>query len=611
MLYALEREWLSRYRFARRHRRRLAFRLDANHPFGASHHQKVVVVDDAVAFVGGFDLARSRRDDPSHDPHAAGRRDPDGAPYGPIHDVHSMLDGAAARALGDLFRARWRHATGERLAAGSVDGSDPWPAGIAADATDLDVGIARTAPAWDGRGPVTEIRELLDDAIAAARDCIFSETQYFTADSIGAALAARLAETDGPELVSITSQRQCGWLEEATMGTLRARLHERLQLADRAGRYRMYFPHLPGLADACLNVHSKVFIVDDRLLTIGSANISNRSMALDTECNIVIEAGDDERVRAAITDLRDWLLAEHLDTGVERVANAIAARGSAIAAIEGLRHAARSLRPLDLEADPAQDGVAAERAIFDAEEPIDPERVVRQLVSEGARRRTRLRLAMAALALLASCALLVLWTATPLREWVEVERLAALARPLENSPWTPFAILAAYVAGGLVAFPVNVLTAAAILVCGPVAGVAYALAGSVLSAQALYEIGHSLGHRMLHRFASERVLRLRERLREQGLLAIVLVRIVPVAPYSVVNLVAGSARIDRRVYLFGTMIGMLPGTVLTAVFVDRALAAIRDPGPWTYAAFALAAILVAGAILLVRRYLARQEAGPD
>src|SRR6185437_9244660 len=107
MLYAFEREWLPVYKLDWRTHRRLHFRLDGRHPPGASHHQKVVVIDDAVAFVGGFDLAHRRWDMPAHRANEPRRVDPYGATYAPFHDVQLAVDAEAARALGDLARERW------------------------------------------------------------------------------------------------------------------------------------------------------------------------------------------------------------------------------------------------------------------------------------------------------------------------------------------------------------------------------------------------------------------------------------------------------------------------------------------------------------------------
>ncbi len=114
MLYALEREWLPNIKLGWRTHRRMAFQMDGRHPVGASHHQKIIVVDDVLAFVGGLDLTRSRWDTPQHQWHDRRRQNADGTHYAPFHDVQSAVDGAAARALGELCRQRWQRASGSR-----------------------------------------------------------------------------------------------------------------------------------------------------------------------------------------------------------------------------------------------------------------------------------------------------------------------------------------------------------------------------------------------------------------------------------------------------------------------------------------------------------------
>jgi phospholipase D1/2 len=112
MIYALEREWLPIYRLGWQTHRQLHFEMDDQHPIGASHHQKVVVVDDKVAFAGGFDLSKWRWDTPEHRPNDPRRTEPDGTHYPPFHDVQMLVDGPAAAALGDLARERWYRTTG-------------------------------------------------------------------------------------------------------------------------------------------------------------------------------------------------------------------------------------------------------------------------------------------------------------------------------------------------------------------------------------------------------------------------------------------------------------------------------------------------------------------
>src|SRR5439155_1000759 len=198
MLYAFEREWLPVYKLDWRTHRRCSFRLDATHPLYASHHQKVIVVDDAVAFVGGLDITQRRWDTTEHRADEPRRRDPAGVPYAPFHDVQAVVDGNAARALGELVRERWVRSGASKPRAPLATPPDLWPRGVETDLDDVDVAIVRTEPPFEGRRAVHEVRELHLDAIARARRFIFMENQYFTSGLIADALAARLREPARP-----------------------------------------------------------------------------------------------------------------------------------------------------------------------------------------------------------------------------------------------------------------------------------------------------------------------------------------------------------------------------------------------------------------------------
>ncbi len=205
MLYALEREWLPLYKFDQQTHRRLSFRLDDRHPVGASHHQKVVVIDDSVAFVGGFDLTRARWDTPAHESAHPLRVDSTGKPYGPFHDVAAVVDGDCARALGELARERWQRATGRSPSRRArIERDDAWPAGVEPALRDVAVGISRTVPGDQGHEAISEIRTLHLDAIAAARHAIYAENQYFTSRTISGAFTARLAAADAPEIAVVS-----------------------------------------------------------------------------------------------------------------------------------------------------------------------------------------------------------------------------------------------------------------------------------------------------------------------------------------------------------------------------------------------------------------------
>ncbi|WP_372623574.1 phospholipase D-like domain-containing protein [Falsiroseomonas sp.] len=316
---------------------RLRYVLDDRHPALACHHQKVLVVDDAVAFCGGFDFAANRWDTRAHLSDDPRRHRPSGSPYEPHHDLMMAVDGPAARALGELARDRLQRATGERLEP-APPGGDPWPEALRPDFKDVPVGIARTVPAWRDQTEVREVERLYADAIAAARETIYIENQYFASPVIAEMLARRLAEPHGPEIVIVNPKMAPSAAERVAMDSARSDNAGRLRAADRFNRFRLYAALTRG--DAEVIVHSKVMVVDDRLLRIGSANLNNRSMGVDTECDLAIEAvpgtAEEAVVRQAIRRVRDALIAEQVGASAERLSRVIAEQKSMILAIERL-----------------------------------------------------------------------------------------------------------------------------------------------------------------------------------------------------------------------------------------------------------------------------------
>ena len=366
-----EREFATWLSLDWRSHERVALRLDGRHPVGACHHQKVVVVDDAVAFLGGLDLTAGRWDTPEHRVEDERRRAPDGAPYPPFHDVQVAVDGDAARLLGRLARRRWRRATRsirrERAAPKRRD-YDPWPPSLRPDLEGASVAIARTEPAYAGRREIREVERLHADSIAAARSSIYIENQYLSSRAIGDALCESVAKPEGPEIVVVSPRECAGWLEEGTMGLLRHRLVQRVREADLHDRFRLFYPKLPG-DGARINVHAKVMIIDGSLARVGSANLSNRSMGFDTECDAQIEADGDPQIERGIAAFRDRLLAEHLGTEPARVAEILAETQSLFATIDKLGGGERTLAPLDVDIPEWVDAVVPEELLTDPESP--------------------------------------------------------------------------------------------------------------------------------------------------------------------------------------------------------------------------------------------------
>jgi phospholipase D1/2 len=352
--------------------------LDGRHPPGACHHQKIIVIDDAMAFCGGIDMTLERWDTRAHkddDPH---RRRPGGSRYGAWHDATTAVDGEAARALGELARIRWKFATGETLppppAAARPD-DDPWPDRLKPSIRDVEIAIARTTPAFETQPETREIEALYLAAIGAARRTIYLESQYFASRRIAEAIAERLAEEHGPEIVVVNPLSAEGWLEEEAMGAARALLLNMIREADRHRRFAIYTPCTEG--GEPIYVHAKVMVIDDRLLRVGSSNLNNRSLGFDTECDLALDAqgqqGDGRAAEVArtIAGFRNDLLAEHLGVRPEEVAAALdGEQGSLIGAIERLRRPqGRTLRPFKAPHVDAAADYLSEHELLDPERP--------------------------------------------------------------------------------------------------------------------------------------------------------------------------------------------------------------------------------------------------
>lgn len=346
---------------------RVHFRLDSAHPLGCSHHQKIVVIDDKVAVCGGIDMAGDRWDTPEHREKDARRRRPNGRLYGPWHDCTMLVEGEVARLLGDYGRLRWRQGTGEVLGPCLPQDSSPWPERCEPDFRAVTVGISRTRAAYGDVPEVREVEELFLEQIARARRFIYAENQYFASRTVAEAIARRVAEPDPPEIVIVEPESSAGWLEQTAMDGARVRLFNAIAEADRKGRFSMWHPF--NEAGTAIYVHSKLMIVDDEIVRVGSANMNNRSMGLDSEADVFIDcAGNEADCSASIRSLRHALLAEHCGLRLEDLAGLLERHGSMAAMIAAAPKTGKHLRrfvPHEL--------TDAQTALAD-NEVLDPER---------------------------------------------------------------------------------------------------------------------------------------------------------------------------------------------------------------------------------------------
>jgi phosphatidylserine/phosphatidylglycerophosphate/cardiolipin synthase-like enzyme len=350
--------------------KRVQFAIDRAHPVGSVQHQKIMVIDDALAFCGGIDMTVDRWDTSEHVHDSDLRRAPNGRRYSPRHDVAAAVDGSAARALAEQARHRWQAATDKSLAPVKEE-HVVWPDDLEPTMRDVDVGIARTSPTATTGSAVREVEALNLAAIAAARHAIYLENQYLASRKIAEALADRLRDSEGPEIVIVLPRKSESRLEEVAMDGARFNLLRLLWAADDHGRLGVYWPVTDG--GEPIYVHSKVLVMDDRLLRIGTSNINNRSMGFDSECDLAVEANPaiprHDTVRRAILSLRNRLVCEHLGVPVDEFQHVMNRCGSFLQAIEALRGQGKTMRRFESET------VADEASPLAESELLDPDHV--------------------------------------------------------------------------------------------------------------------------------------------------------------------------------------------------------------------------------------------
>jgi phosphatidylserine/phosphatidylglycerophosphate/cardiolipin synthase-like enzyme len=358
LFFTFEREVLQKVVFDITTVDRLQFHTDGTVPLGGSHHQKVAIIDGQVAFMGSADICQDRWDTSAHVAHDPRRLSRNGEIHKPYHEVQAVFAGDAVRTLMDLFTHRWEFATGTKLdperltAPESADLFASLPLTLPMPVAS--VGFSRTVPPGDDRTHVHEIRDLYVRAIQRAEHMIYIETQYVTSQCVRDALVSRMKDTSRPKLdiVMVLPQKPEKLKEEVFIGGSQADVVSEvvaaaIETGHALGIYDVAVAE-GNEAEAFVYIHAKLMIVDDVFFTMGSANLANRSMTVDSEINAswVAQPGDHE-LHAAIRRVRVRLLLEHLGEAAD--VRVVAGRQGLVARLDRVaREGKGRLRPYDL-----------------------------------------------------------------------------------------------------------------------------------------------------------------------------------------------------------------------------------------------------------------------
>ncbi|WP_245452202.1 VTT domain-containing protein [Bradyrhizobium forestalis] len=553
--YASEREWNSAAKLTAETCGRVRFHLDATLPFGSAQHQKIVCIDGSLAFVGGLDLTIRRWDTSEHRAVHELRCDPEGKPYPPFHDVQCMVDGEAAASLFDIAEQRWR-AAGQKAHDRRAPKSGRWPANVPVEAAHMPVGIARTEVVCPAGSSINEVERSLIAAIRSATSFVYIENQFTSAIKIARELAEQMLRVPSLRVLVVAPKLHSSWLESQAMQNGRGAFIDCFSAAGVTDRVRFVYPvSRSGDTEAAVMVHSKLMIVDNRILRIGSANLNNRSMGADCECDLIFEAATEEH-RDFIASVRHRLIAHFCGLDEQTIgqnADRLFALLDDVARADGTK----TLR--DVESSVLTSTLATMvQPVADPERPLHLERAASRMWST----KTIIGIASITVGLFG---LAMAWSYTSLSDLADAARISTLLSAYSQSIWGPLFAITAFVVGGLVVFPVLVLIAATAAALGPWLGFVTAMAGVLLSAFVVFVIGRSLGRERLQKLLGRRAGRIQERVVGKGILAVVVIRMIPVAPFSLVNVVAGASTLPLRDFLVGTLLGMMPGILAMAV----------------------------------------------
>jgi phosphatidylserine/phosphatidylglycerophosphate/cardiolipin synthase-like enzyme/uncharacterized membrane protein YdjX (TVP38/TMEM64 family) len=603
-LYATEREFLPRLKLGWSTPPNVHFELDNAVPLGSSQHQKLIVVDDAVAFSGGLDITVRRWDTPEHRIDNEQRVDPAGAPYAPFHDVQMMVDGAAARALAEIACGRWTRACTSELAGfGEAVESDPWPDGVQPDFTNIEIGIARTQPEYAGEPSVREVEQLFLDSIEAAERAVYIENQFLTHVEFADRLCRRLKKKPKLEVLIVAPERAESWVEYRTMRPGRMQFTQTL-CREGNERIRLVYPQVKsGRKKVSTMVHSKVMVIDDTFLRVGSANLNNRSMGADTECDLAIEARSASD-RAAIRAVRDRLLADHCGVSEEKVREELRRGRSLLRAAARLSGKGHRLKEIDDGEPHAEEFGTYLQTLADPHQPVTAE--ILSMFEAQLPKRRRPALIKVGVAALILMALTLAWYLTPLSDHANLDALRATLGSFSRTSYGALVAIGAFLIAGFVAFPITVLIAATAAAFGPILGMTYSAVGAMTSAVIVFAIGSAIGRKTLRDVIGPRLNKLQKQIAHRGVIAIATIRILPLAPFTVINLVAGASEIRLIDFVLGTAIGLAPGIIVLSLLGGQIVDALTEPTVLSVGLLLLAVVgwiaVTLGGQYLITRY---------
>lgn len=587
IVFVRDRDLMPEYVWASQTPENVHICVDTKVPMGGSHHQKIILVDDELVFTGGMDIARQRWDERTHRVQEPERTDFKGS-YGPYHDTQIVMDGPITHLFAKIARERWFNATGyhaipirqtdrnaDRLA-------EQWPEHFPPLMNRFKVAVSRTLPRIEDQEPVQEIKQQYVDLISIAENFIYIENQFLTSEEIAYALNKRLKEKPALKVLVISSYAPQGIWERESLWAGRIDFKKIVEKDLGPDRFKLTCTVITDAEgkNHYKRIHSKVMVIDDRFLTIASSNLNHRSLVLDTECDVTFIAENQDQ-RDIISFVRNDLIAEHTGRTAEQIKRILSKKFSLkqimnvhssdsyrLKEIDDTKFTDKSLQTIaNLFADP-KSPLMSYVSLFDSSPKLEPFRNPRKH-----------RLAISIVLIFLGFYLLSLIRHN--LDWFSPDRVQEFLVYARSSPFSLPLVCLIYIVGGLVLFPVTLISLMTAAVFGALLGPIYCMAGALSSGALMFWIGNLAGLKGLRRLFGDRIRAIDNKFNKAGVFGMAAIRFLPVAPYTLVNLAAGISSIRFFDFMMGTFLGFLPGFIVKGFVGDSLVQILIEPKPKT------------------------------
>lgn len=574
-----DRELLGTYRWNRYSPPNIRYCLDSAVPTGACHHQKVIVIDDEVAFCGGMDIALNRWDQREHYPTDHRRIDPGAMDsqlhlFEPYHDIQMVVAGPVVRELGKLCRARWDTRNGYAPVPPRDDAEmrtlpQAWPESYPPQFRDASIAIALTLPEWGDIPRTYQVEKLYIDMIAQAENFIYCENQFLCQEHIARAINAQLRAKPGLRVLMVSCYEPRGIFEKKSMWAGRVQFRDMVESGVVADRVTLTYPmtRAEGV-EKTVRIHSKFMVVDDKYIRVGSSNINNRSMRLDTECDLVIEA-ENEETRQQIAAIRNDLIREHTGQEIATIQEWI---DSGAPSDTFLNYRSTSRQHLCKINDEIYRHEKFRKLVTRVADPYEPLLPVHLSMAIAKIRVAKILLILAVIAGLA-----LVWKYTPLAHYASPDYIIPLLKQLQEMPYAVPLAIGLYTICTLAFFPHMAMTGTIVLVFPPLEAFTIAMSGSLISGAIGFFIGKALGMDSMRSLLGGIAEKISGYAKKGGILGITVLRMIPVAPYTAVNLALGMLEIPFFSFCIGTFLGTLPGTAIASYLGHSVMEVWRNP----------------------------------